>query len=386
MSKSAMSVFRNAYRSLTTAIMKGRHYWSLSWLPNELRQQSNSDDSDLFPFLERMILKKTQIVPPALSKIETSKAAWWAILIYLSSASDLTFISVWSPTFLLKIVEDIKSHWPQISDTLEKGNWGPYEGQLSQYLGQCPVRSDLNFSNSASNFLKQLWPNLSLISCWDSSTSANWANELRALFDPIPIQGKGLWATEGVVSIPIKGEKVLSYQSHFYEFRDLTTNEIVPSWKLEINKIYQPILWTSSGLLRYPLLDRIKVTGFWGQIPKLDFIGRLQGTDLVGEKLDIDTVAKLFEKLNFSEPISLVAVRKPQPHYVLLYKGSNPINLDEELCCWHHYRVAREIGQLKSAICIQVNNLNKYWRILQKNPELGQNKIELLIERENLVI
>jgi hypothetical protein len=367
-------------------IKKGRHYWSLSWLPTELRQYSNADDSDLFPFLERVMLKKTQVVPPAISKIETSAAAWWATLVYLASATDLTFISVWSPTFLLKIVSDLKKLWPQISQALNTGDWGQYDEQIRRHLGECPVRPNLDFSTESPDFLKKLWPHLALISCWDSSTSATWAHELRTLFSPVPIQGKGLWATEGVVSIPVEGKKVLSYLSHFYEFRDLTTQQIVPSWKLELNKYYQPILWTSSGLLRYPLLDRIKVTGFWGQIPILDFVGRLSGTDLVGEKLDIDAVAKVFETLKFSGPLTLVAVRKPTPHYVLLYKDSRPQNLDEELSCWHHYRVAREIGQLECAKSIRIDSLDTYWNLLNRSPELGQNKIELLIERDGLTI
>lgn len=47
-------------------IKKGRHYWSLSWLPQELRKDTSSNDTELFSFYQRWILQNTMLVPPAL--------------------------------------------------------------------------------------------------------------------------------------------------------------------------------------------------------------------------------------------------------------------------------------------------------------------------------
>ena len=53
----------DTYRSFPQ-IKKGPHYWSLSWLPQELRALTSSDDSDLFPWWQRFFLKNLMALPP----------------------------------------------------------------------------------------------------------------------------------------------------------------------------------------------------------------------------------------------------------------------------------------------------------------------------------
>jgi hypothetical protein len=63
--------------------------------------------------------------------------------------------------------------------------------------------------------------NLALVSAWDTADAAPWAQQLKACFPQAAFEGKGLWATEGVVTIPIDGQYPLAYRSHVYEFEDL---------------------------------------------------------------------------------------------------------------------------------------------------------------------
>lgn len=365
-------------------IKNGRHYWSLSWLPQELRGLTSTDDSELFGFWEGLVLKNTMLMPAEVAKTSSSDAAWWATLVYLASAQDLTLISVWSPTYLLKVIQDLHQHWDSVTKTLEDGSWHRHEEELLSLLGPPPKRTAGSFHPKDQDFLERLWPNLILISAWGSSSSKVWFDELKGYFPKVQFQEKGLWATEGVVSIPFKNKSVLCVENHFYEFIDLQTNKIFPSWQLEINKTYQPIIWNSSGLLRYKLQDKVRVVDFFNQVPCLEFIGRLNSVDMVGEKLDSQWVLEVFQKNPDWKALSLLGCHLPKPHYVLCVLGEKAVDIESYLMKVHHYQLARELGQLEKAKVIHLKNVSELWELTNASPIAGQNKIEILREVQQI--
>jgi hypothetical protein len=98
-------------------------------------------------------------VPPEVGLI-TDVALWRAeTLRHLRAARDLELISVWSPTFLLRLLDDIDD----------------------------PVAT---------------WPNLRLVSCWASAASKPYADELAARLPHARIEPKGLMSTECIVTLP----------------------------------------------------------------------------------------------------------------------------------------------------------------------------------------
>ena len=56
---------------------RGRHFWSLSWIPSDLRGAVNTDDRQLFPAWQRMILNRLIVSHPALQHASSSESAWW---------------------------------------------------------------------------------------------------------------------------------------------------------------------------------------------------------------------------------------------------------------------------------------------------------------------
>jgi len=225
------------------------------------------------------------------------------------------------------------------------------------------------------------WPRLRVISCWTSSTSARWAAELAERFPQATVQGKGLWATEGVVTIPFRGAYPLALRSHFYEFR--CGDEVVPSWQLREGDVVQPIVTASSGLHRYALQDRVRVTGFLRRAPTLEFLGRLDGTDLVGEKVSAEIAASVVASV---DALTLFAVGAPRPHYVVVAERGDAdalaMRVDEALRAHHHYALARELGQLDAPRAIiaadALPRLLAYAR--RRGLADGEMKIEALSE------
>ncbi len=379
--RAAMAWIGDVYHQFPR-IKNGTHYWSLSWLPNDLRGLTTTDDVELFPWWHRWFIRPTMAVDPRIAKVANPEAAWWATLVCLASKKDLTLVSVWSPTFWLKVCADIEANADDIQRALSEGNWIRFENDLAQTIGKTPKRN-FKFDQQKVDF-KSLWPNLKLISAWDSSSSSTWAKQLKTLFPSAIFQGKGLWATEGVVTIPFEDKKVLAINSHFFEFIDLESEEILPAWKVELGREYKPVLWTSTGLLRYVLEDRVRVTGWLEKTPCFEFLGRIQSVDLVGEKIYAPWVQLLFETRPEWRGICLIACHKPTPHYVLVHQGGQNINVEDELRRLHHYDLARQLGQLGPSQTLKVKDVFELLKKTGTQKILGQNKVEVLIEVDQL--
>lgn len=351
-------------------LLQGTHYWSVSWLPESqrevLKDDNLNDDSALLGLGKRILSKFTQAVPADVSFAAQAEDAMFATLCYLVGDKNLTMISVWSPTFALQLLEKLEIFKDEIIQVLSNGDWGgradslksvkaPKNKQRANDLKDCIDGETVNF--------ERLWPNLTLISSWDTAGSKQWAQVLKDKLPFAHFEGKGLWATEGVVTIPYDGRYPLAYQSHFYEFEYLNgknIGKIIPSWKLELGDLVSPIITSGNGLLRYALDDSLLVTGFKGEIPCFEFQGRRFGVDLVGEKISPDVAQQLLEQLNADnfKAISLLAIDTKgleKPFYTVLFEGETPQQfnadeIDQLLRAHFHYDLARDLGQLNQAM------------------------------------
>jgi len=106
---------------------QGTHYWSLSWIPTELRGQTAgdiNDDMKMLSFGKRLLAYLTQAAPQDIALAETSDDSLFATIAYLAADPLLGFISVWSPTFGLGLLEQM-SHWrAELAECLQRGHWG----------------------------------------------------------------------------------------------------------------------------------------------------------------------------------------------------------------------------------------------------------------------
>lgn len=228
------------------AVSSGRAYWSIS--PASRRPGKTAGgipiglESDAAYFGELApLVAATLAVSPGVTGIADIDAWRTATCAQIDACEDLVMISVWSPTFLLGLMEHVD-------------------------LGSKP---------------------LAVVSCWDHAASAPSAKALRERLPGVTVQGKGLLATEGVVSIPLTGLDwpVLAVDSGYFEFVDAAGNAFEAA-DVRIGEDYTVLMTTEGGLYRYAIGDTVRVHGFAGEAPLLEFIGRgLYATDLCGEKL-----------------------------------------------------------------------------------------------------
>lgn len=350
-------------------VVHGTHYWSVSWLPESqrevLKDDNLNDDSALLGLGKRILSKFTQAVSGDVSFAAKSDDAIFATLCYLVADQNLAMMSVWSPTFAIQLIEKLEQNHTEIIAVLKSGDWGIRAVSLKQMKAPKNKKRAAQLQHSYQNnqlVIGKLWPKLKFLSSWDTAGSKQWASVLK---DKIPyalFEGKGLWATEGVVTIPYDDAYPLAYQSHFYEFEYLDgeqCGQVIPSWQLKLGDIVSPIITSGNGLLRYSLDDSLLVTGFMSDVPCFEFQGRRFGVDLVGEKLAPDVAMQVLSKLSQTDfkAVSLLAVDtglSDKPYYSVLFEGQqpasfNPDEIDQLLRSNFHYDLARDLGQLNAA-------------------------------------
>ena len=386
-------------------MLKGTHYWSLSWMPTELRRTISgavNDDLKLLPWWKRIFMGLTSSVPEGVSLADTSEDSQFATLCYLLADKSLSFLSVWSPTFALTLFDNIIKHKLELVSVLATGKWGERTPALPGL--KCP-RSQrvaellLHWKGGISaELLQQIWPKLALVSAWDTSSSATWANKLQNLLPQSEFQGKGLWATEGVVTIPFQNKYPLAICSHFYEFIDLDTEEVFPAWKLKLDQLVRPVLTTGSGLLRYAMKDKLRVSGFLQDCPCFEFLGRLDGIDLVGEKMSPEIALEIMKSAEQNPRLTAITVfavpantPDEKPFYLLLCEPNSKITelemkqvaatAEAELQACFHYQLARDLGQLGTLkVCCSQNARELYYsRCEARGMVVGNIKIEPLV-------
>ena len=336
------------------AIRAGRAYWSISPALGPPRRTAGGlpigfdDDVAYLGRFEQFALRKLLVVPGEVARLADLTAFRHATLRHLLAATDLTLISVWSPTFLTALLSLLSE--PEALAKVLAGHFADASGSDVKRIWQS--------SAPLPEKLRQTWPRLALISCWTDAAAGQFVPELLRLFPNVEIQPKGLLATEGFVSFPLVGQPApaLALRCHFFEFEEVSGGRFRLAHHLERGGRYRVLVTTAGGLTRYQLRDEIEVVGFHQQCPLLRFLGKSDlVSDLVGEKLAEEHVRAVLSRLPMTPQFQLlVPMLTSPPCYRLYVQGSSPgldcqsmqrelqVGLEEN----PYYRHAVAVGQL----------------------------------------
>lgn len=223
---------------------------------------------------------------------------------HLRAATDLELISVWSPTFLLQLLDDIPD-------------------------------------------AQRCWPNLKVVSCWASGSAHRYAEQLKERLPHATLQPKGLLSTEAVVTVPGDSGQPVLVGHGFVEFID--GNELLLEDELVEGSEYEVVVTTASGLYRYRTGDCVRFDGR-NQLGHaiLEFVGRDSLTcDLVGEKLTETFVGKCLKAI---PGFAMLVPDMSCPRYVLICERTPTegqlARLENHLAANPQYAYARKLGQL----------------------------------------
>lgn len=348
------------------SLFSARQYWSVSPVAREPQKTSGGlrigleDDTEYFGAAERFVMKRLFAVDGTVARERDVETWRRKTLESLLRAEDLGFISIWNPSFLTLLMEALEREW------------FTHYARLASREQHRALDVSGRFTGEA------LWPSLRLISCWTDAWASQAVPALRRFFPRTPLQGKGLLATEGVVSFPLWGQPapVAAVTSHFLEFESLDDEKVLSVHELKKDAPYAPILTTGGGFTRYRLPDLVRCVGFLEATPLLRFEGRLdRASDLRGEKLEAAFVETALADSLREQPAKFALLApeldSERAGYVLFVEGSEHsenlrATLERRLLAQPHYAYARELGQLSALRVIEIARGEEKWIAAQR--------------------
>ncbi len=350
---------------------------------------SNTDVDYIAPWL-RPLLKRFLAVPLALHTEHDPLVYRDLLCLYLIAADDLEIISLWSPSLWFAMQEHFLAHRQRLSTHLRQGS---YSSSSRRWRFKRLSQARAHLLQAQDIVWQELWPSLVFISCWNQGHAKAGAEQLSQIFPKAFLQGKGLLATEAPVSLPLLSAKVsVPYLTElFLEGEDLADQNIYPLWQWQGGHSYKLIVSLPNGILRYYLGDIVAVTGFYHKTPIFEFMGRdTPVMDLVGEKLSELFVQKAVDSLTpkLTGNWALFPMQHiKQSGYIMLIDSFQEADyspvLDEFLAASHHYRLARNLGQLAAVTIVYSPNWTLRYLTLaaERGQQLGNVKHAFLQKR-----
>jgi hypothetical protein len=178
-----------------------------------------------------------------------------------------------------------------------------------------------------------VWPSDgTVINTWTGGSMGPYLRQLPRYYGEPPIRDLGLLASEGRMTIPLEGNTssgVLDIWSHYFEFVpegeiDSPQPTVLGAHEIVEGKSYYIIPTTAYGLYRYHISDLVRVTGFFGRTPLVEFLGKgHRFANMTGEKLSEYHVTKAMDAVarRVSQPVTAYSLapiwNETQPYYGL---------------------------------------------------------------------
>jgi hypothetical protein len=329
------------------------------------------DDGAYLGGVRQRIVDSILAVPNVVRLIVDPEAFRYVTLLFLLRARELRLMSVWHPSFLLQLLDSLPAWFDRLVDDIGRGTItppgqipGPVLEELRRRLPAKPrAAAALSRFEGASPSL--IWPSLTVVSCWGDGPAHPYAQRLRERLPRVAVEPKGLIATEGIVSIPFAGEYPAAVTSHFFEFIDAAGRARL-AHQLTTDEDYDVVLTTGGGLYRYRLGDRVRVRGWLGAVPSIEFVGRSDRvSDRFGEKLSDQFVTSVLTELFASAAPPRFVMLTPETRgdgvaYTLLVEPSSVLPDDLEpaleaaLRKNPHYAWCVDLGQLRPSRVVRV--------------------------------
>ncbi|MEN9797803.1 MAG: hypothetical protein RL653_1499 [Pseudomonadota bacterium] len=364
-------------------VANGCAYWSISPVAQGKQRTAGGipvgaeDDAEYFPAALQQLIGRVMAVPQAVAALPSVEACRYVTLLHLLHREDLSLVSVWSPTFLALLVQSLDANLERLLTDLERGTCTvpgdtQVAGDLLRKLAPAPSPARASHLRRAAGSgplqARDLWPGLALVSVWTDAAAATFLPEALARFGGVPVEGKGLLATEGAVSLPWAGAPapVLAVRSHLLEFLDEAERPHF-AHELEEGRTYEVVLTTGAGLVRYRLGDRVQVVGRHEATPCVRFVGRGDlVSDLVGEKLAAAFVGNVLADVQGQARFAMLApvVGGGGRRYRLYVESAlddrglheAAAAVERRLAEGHPYRYARQLGQLSAVDVMRVRD------------------------------
>jgi hypothetical protein len=313
---------------------------------------------------QKRLVRKYYVAPQCLAQIDDPAAKYYTIM-RLAVASDVAFTITASPATQLKLARAADEHREQLIRDIHDGTLWPglpvpdrVRDILKPRLRADRVRArELDsLATSHGALLPRHYWQLAFIANWTGGTMGLYLQDFPRYFGDVPVRDIGLLASEGRISIPVQDHTpagILDVESHFFEFVpadriDEVNPPAMSCHQLDVGQEYFVLLTTASGLYRYHIGDLVRVTGYSGQAPIVEFLSKGAHTcSLAGEKLTeyqvMQAMARAAEQTKNRMANFVLAPRWGHPPFYVLHadapappgeaiRADLAVELDAQLC------------------------------------------------------
>ena len=204
---------------------------------------------------------------------------------------DVTYIGSMVVTLLTTMFEFFENNWELVCNDIEKGTIDPSIKCTPELRAKWEKKFKPNPKRAAeirnecrkgfdSPIAPRVWPKFMWSYGMVGSTLQFYVNKLRRYIGDAPIHNMGYAAAEGFMAMPVEldvNDAVLMPKSVFFEFipmDDPESGKFLTLDQLEEGKEYEVVVTNFSGLYRYKIEDVIRITGFFNNTPKMEFLYR----------------------------------------------------------------------------------------------------------------
>jgi hypothetical protein len=313
--------------------------------PEELRTPAGIPCGNLSGYtamVQKRLIRWMYAVPYVTGKIKDAKARYYVALRFSVSRNVSQFMAA-NPSTLVQFARTLDAEKEALLRDLRDGTLradldipADVRDFLTRKLGRDAKKAAqlAAVAEKTGHLLPtDVWPEEgTVINVWTGGSMGPYLRQLPQYFGNPPLRDLGLLASEGRMTIPLEGgtsSGVLDIWSHYFEFIpegeiDSPNPTVLGAHELAGGKSYYLIPTTAYGLYRYHISDLVRVTGFYGRTPLIEFLGKgHRFANLTGEKLSEYHVTKAMDAVaqRLAQPVTAYSLAPVwddrQPYYGL---------------------------------------------------------------------
>ncbi|MCR5543890.1 MAG: GH3 auxin-responsive promoter family protein [Eubacterium sp.] len=221
---------------------------------------------------------------------------------FILQTRNITYIDGAFMTALVDFMDYIKDNWEMLCKDIYHGRINSKIAipEKSRELFELMIEPNQGrarelvreFRKGMEGIVPRIWPNIQFVASIGTGGFFTYSTKMKYYTGRnVPFYNMLYGASEGLVAVARHAEDksyVLIPDGGFYEFipvKDDEEDKILTIDKLEEGESYEIIFTNLSGLYRYRIKDVVRVTGFYNESPKIQFVYRKsQMISIAGEK------------------------------------------------------------------------------------------------------
>jgi hypothetical protein len=322
--------------------------------PDEFRTPAGIPCGNLSGYtamVQKRLIRWMYAVPYFIGKIQDPRSRYYVALRCALARPVSQFLAA-NPSTLLQLARTLDAEKDLLLRDLHDGTLcadldlpADLRQALRPYLRRDPARArQLRqlADKTGRLYPADVWPPETIVlNCWTGGSMGHYLPLLPRYYGHTPMRDLGLLASEGRMTLPFEDHTpagVLDIWSHYFEFIpeaeiDSSQPTVLGAHELQLGQAYYILLTTAYGLYRYHISDVVRVTGFFGRTPLLEFLGKgHRFANLTGEKLSeyhvTQAMAAVLQQL--PQPVSCYSLApvwdELQPYYGLFLEEADAAN------------------------------------------------------------